>query len=154
MRFVDLLHPERLLVQGQATVAEEAIRQLVGRLQATGALADAAAVLALVLEREEQYPTGIGAGVALPHCCCAPIAEPVIAVGHYPQGLDFGAPDGPATLVVLLLSPSDHSSGHLKLLARISRLARQGLAQRAQNAASAGQLIATVAAVERDFLDL
>jgi len=154
MKFSTLLTPDRVLVQGRADGSEGAIRALVERLVAAGGVADAGQALAMVMEREREYPTGIGGGVAIPHSNCVQVADSQVAVGLFPAGLDFGADDGPATLVVLLLSPAGNSGGHLKLLARISRLARHGLAQRLAALDSPAAVLAAIAAEERDYLDL
>lgn len=150
MKFSTLLTPERILVQGRAADPEDAIRQLIDRL----GLADGGQAFEMVMEREREYPTGIGGGVAIPHSNCVQVQTSQVALGVFPDGLEFGADDGPATLVVLLLSPAGNSGGHLKLLARISRLARHGLAARLAALAGADEVLAAIAVEERDYLDL
>ncbi|MDP2360686.1 MAG: PTS sugar transporter subunit IIA [bacterium] len=154
MKFSQLLRPEHVLVGAKAADASHAIRQLVQLLAATGALKEPERALPLVLEREREYATGIGAGVAIPHCNCLLLPEGLVAAGLFDNGVDFGAPDGPARLVLLLLSPPGNSGGHLKLLARISRLARHGLCQRLAEQATPEAVILGFAEAERDFLDL
>lgn len=159
MKLSQLLQLRHVLATGQASDAREGIGQLVGLLAASGELHDPARALELVLERESDYPTGLGGGVAIPHSNCLAQDEPLVALGHFDPGLDFQAPDGPARLVFLLLSPSGNSGGHLKLLARISRLARHDLCARLLDSrttpcATAEDLLRGLQEAEQDFVDL
>ncbi|MFA7331822.1 MAG: PTS sugar transporter subunit IIA [Candidatus Delongbacteria bacterium] len=154
MKLSHLLDTRHVLAVGQARDARDGIEQLVGLLAASGAVRDPARALELVLEREREYPTGIGSGVAIPHCNCLDQSEPVVALGLFDPGLDFQAPDGPAFLVFLLLSPSGNSGGHLKLLARISRLARHDLCARLRPRRTAADLLQGLQEAEQDFVDL
>jgi mannitol/fructose-specific phosphotransferase system IIA component (Ntr-type) len=79
-------------------------------------------------EREQLYSTGIGDGVALPHARNALVGlvdKPVIVFGRHTPGIPYGAIDGvPARLFFLLVAPT--VTQHLAVLARISRLLRDG----------------------------
>jgi mannitol/fructose-specific phosphotransferase system IIA component (Ntr-type) len=58
-----------------------------------------------LLKRERDGCTGVGQGVAFPHCRVEGLNEVVVAVGLSPEGIDFGATDGiPITVLFLLLS--------------------------------------------------
>ena len=59
-----------------------------------------------VLEREKVMTTGIGNGIAIPHCKNNACPQFVIALGITQKGIDFQAVDGkPVNLVFLLLGP-------------------------------------------------
>lgn len=154
MKFAELLHKDHVLAKSSISDKEEAIRAMIELLRASGTIQDPSATMALVLERECEYPTGIGSGVAIPHTNCLQIREVAVALGTFPAGLDFGAEDGPAKLLILLLSPQGNSGGHLKLLARISRLARHELAGELLACNTVTELIQAVERVEQDFLEL
>jgi PTS system nitrogen regulatory IIA component len=73
-------------------------------------------------EREELGSTGIGGGVAIPHCKCKGVERVVIAIGTSRQGIDFGAPDEkPVRLFFVVLSPEKEPAAHLQSLAAISK---------------------------------
>jgi|GEM_PF-2535854 len=154
MKVSHLLQPSLILAGARAGDAGEAIRLLVAQVAGTGVLKHPQGTLDLVLEREQEYPTGIGSGVAVPHCSCLELDESLVALAAFPEGVDFGAPDGKAQLVFLILSPPGNSGAHLKLLARISRMARHDICFRLATCDSAEALIAGVAAAEQDFLEL
>jgi len=76
-----------------------------------------------LLDRERLGCTGLGAGIAIPHCKLKDLDEIVLAVASCPEGADFHSPDGiPVTLIFLILSPAEAPALHLQALARISRL--------------------------------
>jgi len=97
--------------------------ELARRLEAAGEVKDATDLAARLLERERLGCTGLGNGVAIPHCKLSGLESAVVAVGVVPGGVDFHTLDGrPVRLVLLVLSPADAPAGHLQALARISRL--------------------------------
>ncbi|HEY8435366.1 MAG TPA: PTS sugar transporter subunit IIA [Sphingomicrobium sp.] len=115
--------------------------------------ADPSAILASLTEREQLGSTGFGHGVAIPHgkveglkqiyCMFARIAEP----------LDYKAIDArPVDLVFLLLSPPDAGAEHLKALAAISRVTRNGATLEKMRGARSRDALAAVlmGADERD----
>lgn len=99
--------------------------EIARRLEAAGQVKDAADLTTRLLEREKLGCTGLGNGLAIPHCKLAGLENVVVAVGVVPDGVDFQAIDGrPVRLVLLVLSPADAPAGHLQALARISRLVK------------------------------
>lgn len=75
-----------------------------------------------LLEREELGSTGIGSGVAIPHCKMEKLEQSVLAVGMLRKGIDFQAVDQqPVRLFFLLISPKSAPAVHLRVLASISK---------------------------------
>jgi len=75
-----------------------------------------------VWTRERIGTTAIGDGIAIPHARLDGLAQPLVAFGLSPQGVDFDAPDGHAArLVFLILTPADQPGAQLEILADISR---------------------------------
>lgn len=60
-------------------------------------------------------------GIGLPHAKSEAVVTPSLAVAKVPAGVDFGAPDGPATLVFLIAAPAAGEGDHLKILAALAR---------------------------------
>jgi len=104
---------------------EEVLGQLASRLAQGGAVREPGELVTRLLERERLGCTGLGGGVAIPHCKLRDLAEVVVAVASTERPVDFGASDGiPVTLIFLVASPADAAAPHLQALARISRLLR------------------------------
>jgi mannitol/fructose-specific phosphotransferase system IIA component (Ntr-type) len=124
MKLTDFVVPEAIIANLQATDRNGVIRELVGALSTTGALAesDAEAVAKAVIQRENKGSTGFGKGVAVPHVKHAKVTRIMAAIGRNARGVDFSALDrAPVYAVVLLLSPLDNPDGHLQAMENIFR---------------------------------
>jgi mannitol/fructose-specific phosphotransferase system IIA component (Ntr-type) len=83
-------------------------------------------VLQAILERERQFPTGIGYGVAVPHGKTPALASLVVVAGTTPAPVPYETLDGePVRLFFLLAGPESQAGAHVKALSRISRLVRR-----------------------------
>jgi mannitol/fructose-specific phosphotransferase system IIA component (Ntr-type) len=79
-------------------------------------------ILEAVLAREGTMPTGIGNGVAIPHARIEGLQSPILVLGLSAAGIDFDAPDGePSHVIILILCPIDDDGVQLQILADIAR---------------------------------
>ena len=131
-----------------AKTAEEALAEMAGGLERAGIVGSAGELARRLVERETMGSTGLGGGLAIPHCKVRGLTEVVVAIGISRNGIEFHSADGqPVTVVFVVLSPADSPALHLQALARISRLIRMpGVAESLRQAADA----AAVAAIWRD----
>jgi nitrogen PTS system EIIA component len=122
---------------------EDALRELSYRIGALGLVPDAGTLASRLLEREKLGCTGLGGGIAIPHCKLPDLAEVLIAVATTAAPIDFGAADGvPVRVLFLVASPAAAAAAHLQALARISRLLRiPGVVDALRAADSAGRLL-------------
>jgi PTS system fructose-specific IIA component len=98
-----------------------ATRVLAQALADEGRVTDLDGFLADVRKREEQMATGIPGGIGIPHARSAYVTEPSLVFGRAPRGIDWGAEDGPATLIFLIAAPDGGGDDHLKILAALAR---------------------------------
>lgn len=133
-----LVDPRLIFPNLAPATMEEALQDLARRIAATGVVHDAADLANRLLERERLGCTGLGAGIAIPHCKLKDVGEIVLAIASCPGGVDFHSPDGvPVTLIFLILSPAQMPALHLQALARISRLLKApGVADALRQAAT------------------
>lgn len=88
---------------------------------------NAGKVLDALLEREQAGSTGVGHGVAVPHARVEGLDRMRGIFIRLEQPVEFGAiDDQPVDLVFALLAPANAGSEHLRALARVSRVLRQG----------------------------
>ncbi len=119
----ELLQNDVVLDEIRATDKLGVIREFAFHLQSTGKVADAEALVRVLVERESLGSTGIGDGIAIPHGKMDRIREMIVAFGRSRGGVDFQSRDlKPAHLFFLLVTPADMPGEHLKMLARISRI--------------------------------
>lgn len=104
---------------------EEVLEGLCARLAFEGSIRDPGDLLARLLDRERLGCTGLGGGVAIPHCKLRELSGVVLAVASTAVPIDFAAADGvPVDLIFLVASPAEAAAAHLQALARISRFLR------------------------------
>ena len=88
---------------------------------------DAATILEALSEREAAGSTGVGYGVAVPHARLAGLDRMRGVFVRLDQPVEFESVDEqPVDLIFALLAPPNASSEHLRALARVSRMLRQG----------------------------
>ncbi|MBN2545328.1 MAG: cation:proton antiporter [Spirochaetes bacterium] len=76
-----------------------------------------------ISNREKEYSTAIGEGIAIPHVRINSISDPVLMFGFSKEGIDWNAPDGKLThFIYFLLSPSTTNDLHIEILSKIARL--------------------------------
>ena len=123
MRITDLLKPESIGIGGAPASKDEAIDELVDLMAKGGNVADKAGYAAAVREREAQFSTGLGDGIAIPHAKTAAVSAPGLAAMTVPAGVDYQSLDGePATLLFLIAAPEGEANTHLEVLSRLSTL--------------------------------
>lgn len=108
---LDLTAPDR----------HDATRLLAQRLVDSGRCTDLDAFLADVRAREEKMATGLPGGIGIPHARSAAITQPSLVFGRSAEGIDWGAKDGPATLVFLIAAPEAGGDAHMQMLPKLAR---------------------------------
>ena len=134
----DMFSKNRATFDLKAKTKDEAIDELIEILYADGKVTSKEELKKAVLKREEEFSTGIGMGIAIPHGKCSAVKEPTITFGLSKAGIDYKSMDGkPAHLFFLIAVPEESSDVHLRALSEISRKlmhedVREGL-KKAQN---------------------
>ena len=123
------------VIRGLATVVGEA-----------GRAGDVDRLVADAFAREATSSTGLPSGVAIPHCRTAGVDVPTLAFARLRGGVDFGAKDGPSTLVFLIAAPLQGDTDHLAILTKLARaLVRRDFIEDLRSARSADDVVALVA---------
>lgn len=109
----------------QAVTKDEVLVELVGLLSADEKSSDT--LLKMLKRRESLGSTGVGRGVAVPHCRSLVVNRLQLAYGHSPQGIAFDSTDGlPVHHVFLIVSPpNEMSNQYLPTLGKIAQLAKE-----------------------------
>jgi len=120
----DLVTPRGVIAQLRAPTKRQVLQELARRAATMTGIPDRRIYDALT-ERERLGTTGIGTGVAIPHCRLPELTRLYGMFARLERPVPFEAiDDQPVDLVFLLLAPSEAGAEHLKALARVSRLLR------------------------------
>ena len=98
----------------------EVIRNLAALVGKTGR-ADTAGLASDALAREEKAVTGLGGGIAIPHCRSAAVNTNTLAFARLSPKVDCGAADGPADICFMIAASGGSDDAHLTLLAMLAR---------------------------------
>ncbi|MBS2970040.1 fructose-specific PTS transporter subunit EIIC [Metabacillus sp. KIGAM252] len=121
MRITDLLTRETILLNLSAGSKEEAIDELVNKLDHAGKLNDRELYKEAILAREAQSTTGIGEGIAIPHAKTSAVKSPAIAFGRSKTGIDYESLDGqPSHLFFMIAAGEGANNTHLETLSSLS----------------------------------
>ena len=104
------------------------IRAMIQALVEAGSLKkkDAEAVHSGAMERESVGSTGIGRGIAIPHCRTSLVKEMFCVYGRCAKGLDFDSLDGePVHSLFFIATPVDQKEQHLALMKNFASMIRK-----------------------------
>ncbi|CAN7174460.1 fructose-specific PTS transporter subunit EIIC [Terrabacter sp. LjRoot27] len=118
---MSLITEDQVVLDLTGADRHEATRRLGERLVASGRCTDLDAFLGDVRKREETMATGLPGGIGIPHARSAAITEPSLVFGRSGDGIDWGAKDGPATLVFLIAAPEAGGDAHMQMLPKLAR---------------------------------
>lgn len=122
MELSTLLTKERTTFELTSQNKREVIQELADLLIQDGVITDGEAFLQAVFKREEEFSTGIGMGVAIPHGKSSGVQQAALAFGKSKAGLDYESMDElPAHLFFMIAVPQESSDVHLQVLATLSR---------------------------------
>ena len=124
MKLRDLLTAERVIPSLTAGSKRDALHKIL-RHVLPKSREQADTIRAAVMHCAELPAFGPAPGVALPHAVVAGLTTPIAAFARLQPAVDFGSADGSAIdLIILLLSPTEEPSSHLRALASIARRLR------------------------------
>jgi PTS system fructose-specific IIC component len=116
-----LITPDLVLLDADlGTNKTEVITNLAALVAKTGR-AEQAGLAADALAREEKAVTGLGGGIAIPHCRSAAVNTNTLAFARLSPKVDFGAADGPADVCFMIAASEGSDDAHLTLLAMLAR---------------------------------
>jgi PTS system fructose-specific IIC component len=123
MKIRDLLAAESIELNGKVTGKKEALDAMVDLMAKSGKINDVEVYRKGVYAREEESTTGIGEGIAIPHCKSDSVSRPGLAAMVVPEGVDFDSLDGEkVNLIFLIAAPNTKENVHLDVLSKLSVL--------------------------------
>ena len=126
MDIADILRPDTVVADLKANNKKHALQDL-SRHAAEASGIDEQHIFETLMERERLGSTGVGNGIAIPHGKFRALKNVCGVFARLEKPIDFAAIDEhPVDLIFLLMAPEEAGADHLKALARVSRLLRDG----------------------------
>jgi mannitol/fructose-specific phosphotransferase system IIA component (Ntr-type) len=124
---LDALKEGRLVELPEGSAKEDALEFLAHIIEAVPDIGSSVDLMQSIAEREAQANTGIGRGVACPHCRVPNQGELLCAVGWSPKGIEYGAPDGKNVhLVIMYYVPDPQRNAYLKEISGLAKAVSAG----------------------------
>lgn len=121
MTIRDLLAAESINLNGTPAGKIEALNQCIDLMAKSGKIADVEKYRKGVFAREEEGTTGIGMGIAIPHCKSDAVTKAGLAAMVVKDGVEFESLDGtPAKIIFLIAAPNTEDNVHLQVLSKLS----------------------------------
>jgi nitrogen PTS system EIIA component len=125
MHLRDFFSPDAITLKLRGGSKEEVLAELVALLKLDER--SSGTLLRILQRRENLGSTGIGRGIAIPHCRSLAVNRLRLAFGHRDQGVDFQSiDDQPASDFFLIVAPPlEISNQYLPVLGKIAQLAKE-----------------------------
>ena len=152
MKIRDLLAAESIQLSGTAAGKQEALDKMVDLMAKSGKINDVESYRKGVYAREEESTTGIGEGIAIPHCKSDAVDRPGLAAMVLPDGVDFDSLDvEKVDLTFLIAAPNTKENVHLEVLSKLSVLLMdEDFTKNLRNAKTVEEFLSVIDAAEAE----
>lgn len=122
IELTELLSPDCIELNLSGRKKPSVILELVQVISRCRGITDMNALFEALMEREKISSTGIGNGIAIPHCMTKMTDSTHIAFGRKPGGVKFDSVDNqPVVMFFLLVGPENDPNLHLRVLSKLAR---------------------------------
>lgn len=123
MKISELLSKDAILLQLNSKTKKEVITELTQALEKAGKLNDSKKFEEAIWKRENEFSTGVGEQIAIPHAKTNAVKESALAFGYSKEGIDYDSLDEQkAHIFFMIAGKEDANNEHLETLSRLSTM--------------------------------
>ena len=123
MQLEDILTPERCYCDVEGVSKKRLIKTISEKIEQNVGYLDANRIFDALMAREQLGSTGLGKGIAIPHCKVAECKEILGCIVTLSKPIDFDAIDSnPVDLLFVLIVPDEESDAHVQALSQVAQL--------------------------------
>jgi len=125
MHLKDFFSADAIDLQLRGGYKDDVLAELVGLLRMDER--SSGTLLRIIQRRENLGSTGIGRGIAIPHCRSLVVSRLRLAFGHREPGVEYQAIDGKPVyhFFLIVAPPLEISNQYLPVLGKIAQLAKE-----------------------------
>jgi mannitol/fructose-specific phosphotransferase system IIA component (Ntr-type) len=125
MHLSEFFSPDAISIGLRGGSKDEILSELVAMLRLDAAANDT--LLRMLQRRETLGSTGVGRGIAIPHCRSTVVSRLRLAFGHHPAGIEYQAIDSRPVhdFFLIVAPPLEISNQYLPVLGKIAQLAKE-----------------------------
>ncbi|PQP78357.1 PTS fructose transporter subunit IIABC [Spiroplasma sp. ChiS] len=121
MKIIDYFNETTTFLKTSATDKTEVFATLAAALVNNETVTDSANLIKDLKKRETEGPTGVGDGLAIPHCSSGSVTKPSIAIMTLEKAVDWQSLDNkPVDIIFMITTPSQGGEKHLQALAKLA----------------------------------
>ncbi len=150
MKIGDLLTAEKISLREAAEDKEAVLKRLSALVNERGFVKKKEKLLKALSDRESEGSTGVGTGIAIPHCVTVAVSKPLVFAMTLDKPIDFDSYDGkPVDLVFLIATPDNGDKSGMEIMSSLSLLLTDdGFVERLRAAADPDEFLAVFNAAE------
>lgn len=139
LSLIKLINKDLINRNFNGTTKKEVLKEVVRMVDSDNRLNSKELYYEKILEREEEFTTGVGYGIAIPHAKTRAVIKPTIVILKLSKPIDWESlDDKPVDLVIGLAVPEKEGNNtHLKIISKLSmKLMEDDFRQNLKNAQS------------------
>jgi len=123
MNIAELVTKDHIVLDVDAASKKKALEYISDILSREQQDVTAGEIFDCLIGRERLGSTGVGRGIAIPHCRLKGNQNTLAVLVRLQQGIDYDSIDSkPVDLIFAMVVPEDASEEHLKTLARLAKM--------------------------------
>lgn len=143
MNLLEMIDKRLIAFELDADNKEEAIRKICRMMYKADKVSDYEEYLKGVNDREIENETGMGNGIAIPHCKSDCVKEAAFTLVKLKHSVEWGSLDGePVDYIIMLAAPNSAENVHLKMLSDLAvRLMDDDFREKLKDATDVDQIM-------------
>ncbi|ADQ15691.1 PTS sugar transporter subunit IIA [Halanaerobium hydrogeniformans] len=120
MEIQNLINENLIIMNLESNVKEDAFREIIEILAKNNKITSKDVFFETILSREEEGPTGLGRGIAIPHGKSEVVNELTLAFGRSKNGIEYNSLDQkPVNLFFMVADYKGFSPDYLKMVSKL-----------------------------------
>lgn len=122
MRLSEIVCEENISLSLEAVDKKDAFIKTAEIFYKNGVISNVNDYVNAVVKREEEFSTGIGYGLAIPHAKCSAVKKPAVAIVRLKNDIEYKSfDDEPIRMLFMIAVPEQGADEHIKILSTLSR---------------------------------
>lgn len=143
MNIVDMIDEKLVSFDFEASDKDDVLKKVGKMMYDAGKVTDLNKYIDGLYKREEEFATGMGNGIAIPHCKSDCVKDAAFSLVKLKNPVEWGSlDDEPVDYIIMLAAPNSSDNTHLKMLSQVAaKLMDDDFREGLKDAADFGQII-------------
>lgn len=126
VRFSSLFTPDHVICQTEMTDRNQLLMEMLQKLAMVRGIGNVEQAHKELIERENQAPTVVGPGIAMPHVRLTAIDQIVVGIATSKNGIQYaGSTSMPVKLIILTLAPKAAPGAYLQAMSSLAKICHE-----------------------------